>query len=53
MNNTQDIELNLEQQLAALAQLYLELALPLPEAVAAARADLQHLDAEFRVAEAA
>ncbi len=53
MNNTQDIELNLEQQLAALAQLYLELALPLSAALDAARADLQDLDAEFPVAEVA
>ncbi len=53
MNNNQDIELNLEQQMAALAQLYLELALPLSAAVEAALADLQDLDAEFLVAEAA
>jgi hypothetical protein len=42
-----------EERLAALAQVYLELRLPLKAALDAARADLLNLDGQKQVAEAA
>jgi hypothetical protein len=47
------LDLSHEEQFAALAQIYLELDLPLNAAVQAADADLQQLDAVSDVAEAA
>jgi hypothetical protein len=47
------LDLSREERFAALAQIYLELDLPLNAAVEAAEADLQQLDAVSDVAEAA
>jgi hypothetical protein len=46
-------QLNDAERLEVLAQVYLELQLPLRTAVDAARADLLHLDYQKQVAEAA